>query len=127
MQTVVELRPGLAYAIPPALAVQEQARETALTDLARLRKEAMAEIDRLIAFLDASDTYVMNELEPDGTEDEDSDPGEDGADDEPSLGSSGHDSGGAICYLHHAISDGIDMVYDCEGDEHDGREPEDEQ
>lgn len=48
----------------------------------------------------------------------------DGEDDEPSLGSSGHASGGAISYLSHAISDGCEMVYDCEGDEHDGREPD---
>lgn len=47
-------------------------------------------------------------------------------DDEPSLGSSGHASGGAISYLSPAISDGSAMVYDCEGDEHDGREPDDE-
>lgn len=80
MQTVVELRPGLAYAIPPALAIQEQARETALHDLARLRKEASAEIERLIAFLDASDPYVMTELE-------EQDECEEGGDTEPSLGS----------------------------------------
>ena len=46
--------------------------------------------------------------------------------DEPSLGSSGHGEGGAISYLFHAISDGSEMVIDCEGDEHDGREPDDD-
>lgn len=49
---------------------------------------------------------------------------ENGADDEPSLGLSGHYEGGAIFYLYHAISDGFEMVYDCERDEHDGREPD---
>jgi hypothetical protein len=43
--------------------------------------------------------------------------------DEPSLGSSGHGEAGAIIYMVHAISDGEQMIYDCEGDEHDGREP----
>ncbi|MDA9423648.1 hypothetical protein [Bradyrhizobium sp. CCBAU 53380] len=45
------------------MARQERAREKALKRLARLRREAAAEITRLIAFLDASDPYVMNELE----------------------------------------------------------------
>jgi hypothetical protein len=48
--------------------------------LKRLRREARAEIDRLIAFLDQSDTYVMNEREDD-------DDREEVGDDEPSLGS----------------------------------------
>lgn len=62
------------------LAMQERLRENALHDLARLRKEARAEIDRLIQFLDQSDTYVVTELEED-------DEREDGGDAEPSLGS----------------------------------------
>lgn len=56
------------------LAAQERAREKALKRLAKLRKKAAAEITRLIAFLDASDPYVMNELEEqvdDGPIDED--------------------------------------------------------
>lgn len=51
---------------------------------------------------------------------------EDNNDCEPSLGSSGHGEAGAITYLVHAISDGTQMIYDCEGDEHDGREPDDD-
>lgn len=51
---------------------------------------------------------------------------EDGADTEPSLGSSGHGQAGPITYLVHAISDGSQMIYDCEGDEHDGREPDED-
>lgn len=39
-----------------------------LQALGRLRNEAMDEIERLIAFLDASDQYVMTELELDGSE-----------------------------------------------------------
>ncbi|MGY3344695.1 MULTISPECIES: hypothetical protein [unclassified Bradyrhizobium] len=35
------------------------------SDLDRLRKEASAEIERLIAFLDATDPYVTTELEAD--------------------------------------------------------------
>ncbi|MET4295451.1 hypothetical protein ABIB06_005966 [Bradyrhizobium sp. LB8.2] len=45
------------------LAAQERARERALKRLARLRKKASAEITLLIAFLDASDPYAMNERE----------------------------------------------------------------
>ncbi|AND89810.1 hypothetical protein [Bradyrhizobium diazoefficiens] len=66
-----------------------------VSDLARLRKEAAAEITRLIAFLDASDPYVMTELE-DECEDEGAQCEDEGAehdgrepdvDAEPSLGS----------------------------------------
>jgi hypothetical protein len=62
------------------LATQQRERETALHTLARLRKEASAEIHRLLAFLDASDPYVATEIEDDGDD-------EDGGDAEPSLGS----------------------------------------
>lgn len=65
MQTVVQLRPESAQAPNPGLAIQERQRQKALQRLARLRKKAMAEIDLLIAFLDASDEYVMTELEDD--------------------------------------------------------------
>ena len=47
------------------LAIQQRTRETALRRLRKLRKKAEAEIDRLIAFLDQSDEYVMTELEDD--------------------------------------------------------------
>ena len=45
------------------LALQIQERETALHEVAVLRKTAAAQIDRLIAFLDACDPYVVTELE----------------------------------------------------------------
>lgn len=51
---------------------------------------------------------------------------EDTGDAEPSLGSSGHGSAGSISYSSIPISDGFQIVYDCEGDEHDGHEPENE-
>ncbi|MCK1447248.1 hypothetical protein IVB34_40190 [Bradyrhizobium sp. 2] len=69
-------------AILHGLALQQRERARALSDLARLRKEASAEITRLIAFLDASDPYVMTELEDDISAEL-----EDGGDTEPSLGS----------------------------------------
>jgi hypothetical protein len=75
-------------------------------------------------FLDATDDHM--EREPDGDELEDSDPGEDGADDEPSLGSHDIRPAGAVSYLSHPVSAAGEMVYDCEADEHDGREPDDE-
>ncbi|WP_407166606.1 hypothetical protein [Bradyrhizobium sp. ORS 111] len=67
---------------PTGLAVQQRERKTALERLAKLRNEARAEIDRLIAFLDASDEYVMTERELDDYEREDC-----FEDDEPDLGS----------------------------------------
>jgi hypothetical protein len=49
---------------------QEAARQASLEAVRRLRREAAAEIERLIAFMDASDTYVMTELEDDGDQDD---------------------------------------------------------
>lgn len=45
------------------LATQERERQKTLQRLAGLRREASDEITRLIAFLDATDTYVQNECE----------------------------------------------------------------
>jgi hypothetical protein len=93
--------------------------------IGRLRKDARDEIDRLIQFLDKTDDYVSRELEdavddgpiddneldgPENGEDEESDPAE------PSLGSLGN---------HHeqdlwARGGTKDLE-----DEHDGREPDD--
>jgi len=91
-----------------------------------------------LAFLDACDPYVTTELEDDGDQKDASyteggprsglgrshEDDEPDTDDEPSLGSSGHGEDGAITYAVHAISDGFQMIYDCEGEEHDGREPD---
>jgi len=52
----------------PPTAIRQRVTSKPLSDLARLRKEASAEIERLIAFLDASDQYVMTELELDDGE-----------------------------------------------------------
>lgn len=52
----------------PQPATRQQVRAKALSDLARLRKEASAEIERLIVFLDATDPYVMTEFEIDDGE-----------------------------------------------------------
>jgi hypothetical protein len=45
------------------LAKQQRDREKALRRVAKLRKRAADEIDRLLAFLDACDPYVTTELE----------------------------------------------------------------
>ncbi|MEY9157345.1 hypothetical protein [Bradyrhizobium japonicum] len=139
MENIRELPADSIRAILSGLALQEQARQTALSDLARLRKEASAEITRLIAFLDASDPYVMTELE-DGADDGPCDTDElevaegdeeDGGDHEPSLGSiERHPS----CYGadgRNWSGDQIGWAYggtkDLE-DEHEGAEPgEDEE
>lgn len=134
----VHSTPPLNTPIPPkGLIQQERQREKALKRIAKLRKRAAAEIERLLAFLDACDPYVTTELEDDNDSGDASYPEscpkalrhqhedeEDNADFEASLGSSGHAEADAISYLVHAFSDGERMVYDCEGDEHDGREPE---
>lgn len=59
-------------------------------ELARIRREAAAEIDRLIALVDAIDGDP--DLEVDQADDEDGGDDEDNGDSEPSLGSLGHTS-----------------------------------
>jgi hypothetical protein len=61
-------------------AQQDAARIQSIQTLCRMRREARHEIARLIQFLDASDDYVMTELEAD-------DDREEVGDTEPSLGS----------------------------------------
>ena len=108
--------------------------------IGKLRKEARDEINRLIGFLDKTDNYVSRELEDDGDQGDQSYPEglsrmcehplEDseaaGDEEEPSLGSSGHSSGGPISYAIPAVRVGGELIHDCEGDEHDGAEPENE-
>jgi hypothetical protein len=55
-----------SFLLQPATGQRERAKP--LSDLARLREDASAEIERLIAFLDASDQYVTTELELDLSE-----------------------------------------------------------
>jgi hypothetical protein len=45
---------------------RQQEADLLLADFQQLRQEARRTIDRLIAFLDRSDPYVMTELEDDG-------------------------------------------------------------
>lgn len=52
----------------PHAAVLQPVTANPLGDLARLRKEASARIEQLIAFLDATDPYVTTELEIDDGE-----------------------------------------------------------
>jgi hypothetical protein len=54
--------------IPSGLAKQQRDREKALRRVAKLRQKAADEIERLLAFLDASDPYASTELE-DGIDD----------------------------------------------------------
>ena len=44
---------------------RQQEADVLLADFQQLRQEARRTIDRLIAFLDRSDSYVMTELEDD--------------------------------------------------------------
>lgn len=99
--------------------------------IGRLRKEARDEIDRLIRFLDDTDDHM--EREPD---DEEDDREGDDVDEEPSLGflenhpsCVDESSGGGWPYYsgkgrQHSCQANSD---DCEGDEHDGREPDDDE
>jgi hypothetical protein len=91
--------------------------------IGRLRKDARDEIHRLIQFLDKTDDYVSRELEDavdDGPCDDNELEAGDG-DDEPSLGSHVMPNG-AVSY---SMPVGRCGELDCEGDEHDGREPDD--
>ncbi|MFK4522167.1 hypothetical protein ABIF90_000148 [Bradyrhizobium japonicum] len=65
--TALPARPAGAR-FPSGLARQQRRRLKALKTVAQLREEASAEIERLIAFLDASDLYAMTELELNGDE-----------------------------------------------------------
>lgn len=120
----VHSTPPLNTSVGPVsgLAIQQQERQTSLQRLARLRKEARAEIARLIDFLDASDPYVMSERE-DECEDEGAqceDEGADTSDDEPWLGSGAvHEHSSQTQWVTPAWG-----VLDAE-DEHDGAEPDD--
>jgi hypothetical protein len=115
-----------AAANPAGLARQNRQRERALRRLAKLRKRAADEIEKLLSFLDASDKYVMTEPEDDNDHNDASYPesgpqmglGRTGEDDEPdndsepSLGSSGHGEGGPIVYMFHPISDGYQFHWE---------------
>lgn len=130
MENVRELDTESTRAILSGLAIQQRERQTSLQRLVRLRKEASAEIDRLIAFLDASDPYVTTELEEqvddgaiDDTElDRDDSDDEDNGDDEPSLGS------GAVGEWSTQAAWVTPQARAClDGeDEHDGAEPDED-
>jgi hypothetical protein len=115
----------------PGLQQQERERANSLEELARLRKDAAAEIDRLIGFLDASDSYVQTELEEE-CEDEGAaceDEGAGDGDEEPSLGflewhptPTGYVAG--VLTDHHGNQEHITAgLGDNLEDEHDGCEP----
>ncbi|MGY4160484.1 hypothetical protein ACVINW_006326 [Bradyrhizobium sp. USDA 4461] len=148
MQTTTGRPADSAGAILSGLALQQRERETTLHALARLRKEAAAEIDRLIAFLDASDPYVTTELEdqaddhpidwdeleqnlsPGGVRPCDPDPDgdleRDDSDDEPSLGFLERHPSAYGYWERSSTGHQLDLCaglgHDLE-DEHDGREP----
>ncbi|PPQ20526.1 hypothetical protein CV770_03890 [Bradyrhizobium sp. AC87j1] len=109
---------GLARASASSgLARQERDRKKALGRLAGLREKAAAEIERLMAFLDASDPYASTELE-DQVDDhpcDDSELDRDESDDEPSLGSHEITSAGAVSYWpswHPEV--GVDVEEQCD-------------
>jgi hypothetical protein len=104
---------------------------SALAKLAELRAEAAAEVDRLLAFLDATELDADLEAQGDELDSGPEDDAEDGADDEPSLGSierhpseysAGPDNGVVNGAGHErGWSDG---GLDDREDEHDGSEPD---
>ena len=94
--------------------------EEAFQAIGRLRKEARDEIERLLNFLDDTDNHMEREEAVDDVacDDHELELGE--GDDEPSLGSHVTPSG-AVSYSMPVSRNG-DL--DCEGDEHDGAEPD---
>lgn len=108
-----------------ALARQEAKRQRALKRIAKLRRKASDEIDRLLAFLDASDPYAATELEA-AVDDVPCD-GDD--DSEDSLGSVGGNqtrwsAGDAGDREGDGCADDREDVCEDEGAEHDGAEPD---
>jgi hypothetical protein len=95
-ETLIELPPRIAGERLAQLAAQHRRAEKARQRVRKLREKAFEEIERLIAFLDASDGYTMDEREEavddvpcdedelDGAGEVD---GESGGDNEPWLGS----------------------------------------
>src|SRR5581483_7679648 len=109
-----------AGVISDQLAAQERTRQKAIRRVSKLRQKASAEIERLILFLDASDPYVMTELE-DASEGEGETCEDEGADiendGEPSLGFLDHQTNQSTRRLCQGLADDRE-------DEHDGREPD---
>ncbi|ABA04750.1 hypothetical protein Nwi_1489 [Nitrobacter winogradskyi Nb-255] len=101
-QTIIELPQRAAGERLRQLAAQQRRAEKTRQRVRELREMASAEIERLIAFLDASDGYTMHELEA-AVDDIPCDDNElDGAGDvdgEPSLGSANP----------HEVSAGVDQ------------------
>jgi hypothetical protein len=94
--------------------------DEAFKAIGRLRREARDEIDRLIQFLDQTDNHMEREEAVDDVACDDNELELGEGDEEPSLGSHVLPSG-AVSYSM-PISRNGDL--DCEGDEHDGREPD---
>ena len=67
-QTTTERPARVAGEIARRIATQERRAEKARQRVQKLREMASAEIDRLIAFMDATDGYTMDEREPNGDE-----------------------------------------------------------
>jgi hypothetical protein len=105
-----EKTPGLYYPAMPA--------EELFKQMGKLREEAQLRIDQLIAFLDATEDTDVDGQVDDGMIDGDFDT-------EPSLGATAVLAGTD----QTRWADGPEYVFleDCEGDEHDGREPDDDE
>ena len=124
---------NLVMAVPPKWG-------EAILRLAKATERVAAKLDEMPGAADVQYIPKARELAKslidflDGVEDTDQDAAiDDGpcdtdeleiaeGDDEPSLGSTGHGSGGPISYRIPVVSAGGEMIHDCEGDEHDGRE-----
>jgi len=125
---------NLAMAVPPKWG-------EAIVRLAKATERVAAKLDELPVTTDGQYIAKVRELAKslidflDGLEDTDQDAAADDescdtdelelaeGDDEPSLGSTGHGSGGPICYSMPVVRAGGELIHDCEGDEHDGGEP----
>jgi hypothetical protein len=107
-KTITEQPARVAGEIARRIATQERRAEKTRQRVRRLREKASAEIERLIAFMDATDGYTMDEREPNGDEADASyregwmhigSPMEDDEDDgggEPSLGAPEYHPAGYI-------------------------------
>jgi hypothetical protein len=117
-QTIIELPQRVAGERLAQLAAQERRAAETRQRVRKLREKAFAEIERLIAFLDASDGYTMDERE-------------EAVDDVPcddrELEFSFCGVTADKCSMPHSeYDDELEEACEDEGAEHDGREPDED-
>lgn len=120
----VDSESSIAMPASHGLIRQQRERRKALRRVSKLRQKASDEIERLLAFLDASDPYVQTEAEPNGDELDVSYPHGGPRlmtgnleDDEPSLGSFDRMTDQSRAWSTRDTSEAVDAEHDTADDE----------